>query len=177
MKNPVCFTSTEIAIGSENPVKRSALQRVRPESTVTAVAVDSGVSEQPRGREETVAGARNRALAALSATDADYGVGLEGGVTERDTPEGLWLVMWAAVTDGTETHHGAGPSIRLPEPVATRLRDGGELGPVLDEELGREALGEQEGAIGVYTGGHVGRTEALSDAVAGAFGPFETDAY
>jgi len=162
----------EIAIGSENPVKRSAVRRVRPDATLTMVAVDSGVPEQPRGREETVTGARNRARAALGATDADYGVGLEGGVVERETPEGLWLVMWAAVTDGTETHFGAGPSVRLPGPVAQRVRDGEELGPVLDDELGREALGEQEGAIGVYTDGHVGRTEALSDAVAGAFGPF-----
>jgi len=162
----------DIAIGSENPVKRAAVERVRPDARLTAVGVDSGVPEQPRGRAETVAGAQNRARAALAATDADFGVGPEGGVAERDPPGGLWLVMWAAVTDGTETHFGSGPSVRLPDPVADRVRDGEELGPVLDDELGREAIAEQEGAIGVYTNGHVGRTEALSDAVAGAFGGF-----
>jgi inosine/xanthosine triphosphatase len=161
-----------VAIGSENPVKVTAVERVLPDAELTAVAVDSGVPEQPWGREETVRGAHNRADAALSATDADFGVGIEGGVAERDTPGGLWLVMWAAVTDGRDTHFGAGPSIRLPDPVADKLRDGGELGPVLDEELGREELGKQEGAVGVYTAGRVGRTDALADAVAGAFGPF-----
>jgi len=161
-----------VAIGSANPVKAAAVERVVPGVRTTALAVDSGVPEQPWGREETVRGARNRATAALSETGADYGVGIEGGVAERSVPGGVWLVMWAAVTDGTDTHLGAGPSIRLPETVAERLRDGEELGPVLDDELGRDELGKQEGAIGVYTAGRVGRTDALTDAVAGAFGPF-----
>lgn len=161
-----------VAIGSENPVKVNAVERAIPDAELTAVAVDSGVPEQPWGREETVRGASNRADAARSVTGADYGVGIEGGVAERDVPGGVWLVMWAAVTDGTTTHFGAGPSIRLPETVAERLRDGEELGPLLDDELGREELAKQEGAIGVYTAGRVGRTDALVAAVAGAFGPF-----
>ncbi|MBX0286124.1 inosine/xanthosine triphosphatase [Halomicroarcula sp. F28] len=161
-----------VAIGSENPVKVNAVERVVPDAESVAVAVESGVPEQPWGREETVRGAGNRADAALAATDADYGVGIEGGVAERAVPGGVWLVMWAAVTDGERTQYGAGPSIRLPDPVAQRLRDGEELGPALDDELGREELGRQEGAIGVYTAGRVGRTDALVDAVAGAFGPF-----
>ena len=172
MIHPVRSCDVHVAIGSENPTKVAAVERVVPDAQCTPVAVDSGVPEQPWGRAETVAGARNRATAALAATDADFGVGIEGGVAERAEPAGLWLVMWAAVTDGTDTHFGAGPSIRLPETVADRLRAGAELGPVLDDELGREALGEQEGAVGVYTDGRVTRTDALADAVAGAFGPF-----
>lgn len=161
-----------VAIGSENPVKLTAVERVVPDARTIVVAVDSGVPEQPWGREETVAGARNRAADALSATDAEYGVGIEGGVAERDPPGGLWLIMWAAVTDGDTTHCGAGPSVRLPDAVAERLRDGAELGPVLNDELGRDKVGRQEGAIGVYTAGRVSRTDALADAVAAAFGPF-----
>ena len=161
-----------VAVGSENPTKIAAVERVLSDASHTAVPVGSGVPEQPWGRDETVEGARNRAIGALDATDADYGVGIEGGVAERPTPGGLWLVMWAAVTDGTDTHFGAGPSIRLPDTVADRLHDGEELGPILDDELGREELGKQEGAIGVYTAGRVSRADALHDAVAGAFGPF-----
>jgi len=161
-----------VAIGSTNPVKVNAVERVLPDARTTSVAVDSGVSDQPWGRAETVRGARNRAVRALAATDADYGAGIEGGVAEREVPGGLWLVMWAAVTDGTDIHLGAGPSIRLPGPVARRLRDGEELGQILDDELGREAVGKQEGAIGVYTDGRLGRADALADAVACAFGPF-----
>ncbi|WP_254273692.1 DUF84 family protein [Haloarcula marina] len=163
-----------VAVGSENPVKRVAVERTI-DGRVEAVGVDSGVSEQPRGRRETVRGAENRARASLSATDAAFGVGIEGGVESREHPAGLWLIMWAAVTDGESVHFGAGPSIRLPEAVADRVRAGEELGPVLDDRLGREAVSEQEGAVGIYTDGRVTRTDALADAVAGAFGPFFTD--
>ncbi|GGN85223.1 inosine/xanthosine triphosphatase [Haloarcula pellucida] len=167
----------DVAVGSENPVKRTAVERILPDATVVSVGVDSGVAEQPWGREETATGARNRATAALSDTDADFGVGIEGGVADRTEPEGLWLVMWAAVTDGETTAFGDGPSIRLPAAVAGRVRDGEELGPVLDDRLGREAVAKREGAVGVYTDGRVTRTDALADAVAGAFGLFLTDRY
>lgn len=166
-----------VAVGSENPVKVDAVRRSLADTAVTAVDVDSGVPEQPRGRNETVSGAQNRAEAALAATDAALGVGIEGGVTDQQRPEGLWLIMWAAVTDGTRTEYGGGPSIRLPDAVAQRVREGGELGPVLDDLLDRADIGEHEGAIGVFTDGRVTRTDALATAVAGALGPFETEYY
>lgn len=166
-----------VAVGSENPVKVAAVERCLPDAETVAVDVDSGVAEQPRGREETVEGARNRAAAALAATDATLGVGIEGGVSERSPPEGLWLIMWAAVTDGERTEYGAGPALRLPADLAERVRGGEELGPVLGDRLDRTAVNEQEGAVGVFTGGTLTRAEALAAAVACALGPFETDAY
>jgi len=166
-----------VAVGSENPVKVAAVERCLPAAAVTAVGVDSGVSEQPRGREETVEGARNRAVAALNDTEASLGVGIEGGVTDRSPPAGLWLIMWAAITDGERTEYGAGPTLRLPADLADRVRDGEELGPVLGDRLDRTAVNEQEGAVGVFTGGTLTRAEALASAVACALGPFETDAY
>lgn len=169
------YLAMHVAVGSENPVKIGAVRRLLPDATVTAVGVESGVAEQPRGREETVHGAENRARAALSATDATLGIGIEGGVEEREHPSGLWLIMWAAVTDGTETAFGAGPSIRLPDAVALRVRDGQELGPALDDLLDRDNVSEQEGAIGVYTDGNVSREDALRDAVACALGPFQRE--
>lgn len=161
-----------VAVGSTNPVKVAAVREARTDDRVTAVDVESGVPEQPRGREQTVAGAQTRAEAAYSDTGADNGVGIEGGVADRDRPAGLWLIMWAAVTDGSRTAFGAGPSVRLPDGVASRVRNGEELGPVLDDTLDREDVGEQEGAIGVYTDGQVTREDALLAAVAGAFGSF-----
>ncbi|WP_225333378.1 inosine/xanthosine triphosphatase [Halomicrobium urmianum] len=171
---------TRILVGSTNPVKVAATERVVAgvlDATVEGVTVDSGVSEQPRRRAETVAGAENRARRALAAGDADYGVGVEGGVAETDGPPGTWLVMWAAVTDGDRLARGGGPSIRLPDDVAQRVRDGGELGPVLDDQAGTSDVGEGVGAAGVLTGGAVDRESSLVHAVAGAFGPFVTDHY
>jgi len=173
-------TVTRIHVGSTNPVKVAATERATADvldAAVEGVAVDSGVPEQPRGRAETITGAENRARRALAAGDADYGVGVEGGVAEVDGAPGAWLIMWAAVSDGDRIARGGGPSIRLPDDVARRVRDGGELGPVLDEQVGTSDVGEGVGAAGVLTGGAVDRESALSHAVASAFGPFVTDHY
>nr|WP_231736981.1 DUF84 family protein [Halobacterium sp. CBA1126] len=67
--------------------------------------------------------------------------------------------------------------MRLPDDVAARVRDGAELGPVMDDLLDTSGVAENEGAAGVLTGGVTDRTEALRTAVAGALGPFVTDYY
>ncbi|SEW06448.1 DUF84 family protein [Halobacterium jilantaiense] len=181
-----------VAVGSGNPVKRDAVQRALPDATVDAVSVDSGVSEQPWGDDETIEGARTRAERAFG-PEYDLGVGLEGGVcavehretagnasggtasTERDGD--LYLIMWAAATDGDRTEIAAGPRLRLPGNVAARLRDGDELGPVMDDLLDTSGVAENQGAAGVLTAGMTDRTEALRTAVAGALGPFVTEYY
>jgi len=169
-----------VAVGSTNPVKRGATEdafAAMAGVTVDAVAVDSGVPEQPTGHTETIEGARTRARNALAADGHDLGVGIEGGVAEYEGAEGLYLVMWAAVTDGDRLELGAGPSIRLPDDVARRVRAGGELGPVMDDAFDLDNVKEKEGAAGVLTGNIVDRRGALADAVAGALGPFVTDHY
>jgi len=174
-----------VGVGSGNPVKRRAFEAVLNAgedafgegATVEAVPVDSGVSEQPRGHGETVAGAETRARNVLAAGDYDLGAGIEGGVADIDAAPGLFLVMWAAVTDGDRLERGSGPALRLPETVAGRVRDGAELGPVMDDALGESGVARGRGAAGALTGGRIDRTEALSAAVAGALGPFATELY
>ncbi len=168
-----------VAVGSTNPVKLAAVERTldRFEPTVTAVGVDSGVPEQPWSIGETVTGAENRARRALAETDATYGIGLEGGVARIDGVPGLSLVMWAVVTDGTRIERGGGPTLRLPDRVATRLDDGAELGPVMDDVLSTDDVARSEGAAGVLTDGLTDRTRALGTAVACAFGPFRRSEY
>lgn len=163
-----------VAVGSGNPVKRDAVQRALPDATVDAVSVDSGVSEQPWGDDETIEGARTRAQRAFD-DDHDLGVGLEGGVAERD--DSLFLVMWAAATDGGRTEIAAGPRLRLPSNVVDRLHDGDELGPVMDDLLDTSGVAENQGAAGVLTDGMTDRTEALRTAASGALGPFVTTHY
>jgi inosine/xanthosine triphosphatase len=164
-----------VAVGSGNPVKRDAVAAALPDATVEAVSVDSGVAEQPWSDDETVEGARNRAERSLAAGDYDLGVGLEGGVAQRNGD--LYLIMWAAATDGDQTEVGGGPRIRLPDDIAGRLQDGEELGPVMDDVLDTSGVAEKQGAAGVLTNGTTDRTEALRTAVAGALGPFRTDYY
>jgi inosine/xanthosine triphosphatase len=164
-----------VAVGSGNPVKRDAVAAALPDATVESVSVASGVPEQPWGDDETIEGARNRAERALDAGEYNLGVGLEGGVAVRNGD--LFLVMWAAASDGERIEIGGGPRMRLPDDVAARLRDGAELGPVMDDLLDTSGVAENQGAAGVLTGGITNRTEALRTAVAGALGPFVTDYY
>ncbi|KTG09661.1 hypothetical protein AUR64_08430 [Haloprofundus marisrubri] len=171
-----------IVVGSANPVKKAAVEAVVGDATVDAIAVPSGVPEQPRGHAETIAGAQTRAWEAFDtggdeSAVYDYGVGLEGGVASFDGADDLYLVMWAAVTDGVRVGRGAGPSVRLPSRVAVRIRNGEELGPVMDDVLGTDDIAKKEGAAGALTGGRIDRETALSTAVAGAFGPFVSELY
>ncbi|WP_066414570.1 DUF84 family protein [Halorubrum aethiopicum] len=194
-----------LGVGSGNPAKRRAVERALEAvgadgsteavgadgsteadgaagspgavESIEAVPVDSGVSEQPTGHAETVAGAENRAAAVLEQGAYDLGVGLEGGVARFDGIDGLFLVMWAAVDDGDRAGRGAGPSLRLPDGVAARIEGGAELGPVMDDVLDTTGVARRGGAAGALTNGSLDRDEALAAAVAGALGPFVSDLY
>lgn len=149
------------------------------EIAIESVPVPSGVSEQPIGHAETIAGAENRAAAVLESDTGAYdlAVGIEGGVARFDGSEGCFLVMWAAVSDGDRTGRGAGPSLELPEDVAARIDDGEELGPVMDDVLDTTGIARRGGAAGALTNGRVDRADALAAAVAGALGPFVSELY
>lgn len=168
-----------VAVGSLNPVKRAATEQVvAAEWSVEAVAVDSGVPEQPTGHDETVRGAETRARNAFAAVEtADFGVGIEGGVATFDAVAAPYLVMWAAVTDGERVTRAAGPALPLPDGVAARIDRGEELGPVLDDVLGTSGIAKQGGAAAAFTGGAIDRESALAHAVAGALGPYVSDLY
>ena len=168
-----------VAVGSENPVKRAATERAMGDvaTDVVTLDVESGVPEQPWGETETITGAKTRAARARAAGAFDLGVGIEGGVAPVDGIEGLFLVMWAAVSDGSTVGLGSGPRLRLPDRVATRLEDGAELGPVMDDLLDTSGVAANQGAAGVLTDRVITREDALFHAVAGAFGRFASGQY
>jgi non-canonical (house-cleaning) NTP pyrophosphatase len=58
--------------------------------------------------------------------------------------------------------------------VARRVRDGEELGPVVDDLLDESGVARGRGTAGVVTGGRVDRRDALRTAVAGALAPFRS---
>lgn len=168
-----------VAVGSTNPVKVAAAEAVldRLDPSVSPIPVDSGVAEQPRSIAETVEGAENRARRALATADASLGIGIEGGVARIDGLDGTYLIMWAAATDGRRLERGGGPSLRLPDEIASRVDAGEELGPVMDDVLGTEDVAKKEGAAGALTAGLTNRRSALEQAVAAAVGPFLAGQY
>jgi inosine/xanthosine triphosphatase len=167
----------KVVVGSTNPVKVEAVAegfvRYFPEVEVTGVKVASGVAEQPRSEKETMMGARQRAYTALKQDpDAQYGVGLEGGVTEIDPTSPNWTGLhggkgkmfecaWVCVVDRNGKEGlGGGLYFELPEKVAEKICAGGELGPVMDEMTGENNVKQKMGAIGIFTRGQLDRKQA-----------------
>jgi len=162
------------AIGSTNPAKveavRRALARLAPDCAVEPIAVESGVTEQPHGDDETMRGAEARARAALRQSDADAGFGLEGGVLLDG--DRVWLLSWAAAVDASgRIGYGSGLRMLLPPVAAERLRRGDELGEIVDDLFGVHDSKSATGAIGLLTHGFVSRTDAFADLVAMSLAP------
>ncbi len=163
-----------IAVGSVNPVKvravTSVVRRWNPGWSVEGVSVASGVPDQPWGDDETIAGARTRAIRAREAVDADVGVGLEGGVV--DTGSELRTCAWAVAAwpDG-RTSVGGSLSMPLPANVAALLREGRELGHAMDHICATAGTKHGAGAVGILTGGLVDRQQAYETLVAYALAP------
>ncbi len=165
----------KVAVGSANPTKVTAVtrifQKVWPNAQICSVDVASGVSSMPMSDAESLQGAANRATAALAALNADFGVGLEGGV--QPEAHGLTLHGWVVIVD-VNGKQGIGGAARLPlpEPIARRVFAGEELGHVMDDVLQEHNTKHKGGAVGALTAGLVVRGEAFATAVAYALAPF-----
>jgi len=171
-----------IIIASQNPVKIQAVlhgfQRMflDQELTVQTVSVPSGVSRQPLSNAETLQGAVNRAAgAALQMPDADFWVGIEGGVEETERGEVL-AFAWVAVCDVHQMGRGRTGTFYLPPRVATLIRQGKELGEADDIVFGRTNSKQENGAVGLLTGDVIDRAQLYEQAVILALIPFKNPA-
>jgi inosine/xanthosine triphosphatase len=169
-------STRSIAVGSTNPVKigavRAVMSGLAPDATVTGIAVPSTVADQPFGDEETIRGARARAIAARAQLGADLGVGLEGGVVELGDGT-MQTCAWAVVVDASGKS-GVGGSLAMPLPsnVASMIRDGVELGVAMDRLVGAHGTKHGSGAVGILTNGLVDRQRAYEILVIYALAPF-----
>lgn len=152
----------KIIIGSKNPAKIQAVQNAfLNDYLYDMVDVPSGVSAQPFSDDETIRGAINRAENAIHTGNGEIAIGLEGGVHE--TSFGLMLCNWGALKlKGQPPFIAGGARILLPEEIAFRIRNGEELGPVMDEYANKQNIRKKEGSIGVFTNGKINRIEMFT---------------
>ena len=114
----------KVVVASKNPVKiqacREAFEKQFPGEAIETVglAAESGVNDQPLSDNETRQGAINRSHNARELQpNADYWVGLEGGV---DTFDGqLMTFAWMSVL-GANGHSSAARTVTLPLPPAVK---------------------------------------------------------
>ena len=134
---------------------------------------ESGVSDQPLSSYETMLGARNRAQAArLTQPEADFWVGIEGGVEPQG--EELSAFAWVVVLakDGLEGKGRTG-TFFLPPAVAALIHQGKELGEADDIVFAQTNSKQKNGAIGILTGDVIDRAALYEPAVIMALVPFK----
>ena len=168
-----------IIVASTNPVKIHAalegFQRMFTAETFTAqgISVASGVSDQPMSDAETLQGAINRVTRAKhEVPDADYWIGLEGGVEDRSGELEAFAWMVIKSREG-RTGKSRTATFYLPEETARLVRQGIELGHADDQVFGRSNSKQQNGSVGLLTGDVVDRTAYYVQAVILALIPFK----
>ncbi len=167
----------KVAIGSTNSVKisavKSAFKKVWPKEKFDfiSVKVNSGVSKQPMSDLECIKGARNRAKRSLKNSDANFGVGLEGGLQKigNNWFDCGWIFI--VQKNGLE---GIGSSIKMhtPEKMMKLIRKGLELGEVDDIVFKSKNSKQKQGHFGHMTRNNITRTLGYEHAVISALARF-----
>ena len=165
-----------VVVASENPAKILAVQQAfetafKVEVETRGVAVESGVAEQPMSDEETFRGALNRARnARLARPDADYWVGIEGGI--EDTAKGMDAFGWIYICSAEGESQARSATFPLPPTVVRRIQKGGELGPIMDELFQKTESKKKGGAVGLLTHGLITRDALYAEPLIMALIPF-----
>ncbi|CAI5983007.1 unnamed protein product [Closterium sp. NIES-64] len=160
-----------VVVASRNPVKINAageaLRRLFPHESfeLEGFPADSGVSDQPMGDAETLAGARNRLLhvaRSSAAEGADFVVAIEGGVEwcRFSDPPQLMCFAWAVVLS---TSARAEDEAEADGAVVGGSGEGGGAAPGAGN--GRQQQGR---GVGEATGGGGGGGEGLAGRRGGA---------
>jgi inosine/xanthosine triphosphatase len=172
------ITHKKIIVGSQNPVKINAaltgFQRMFPAISFEAAGVPapSQVSNQPKNENETLMGANNRAaLISTTYPDADFWIGIEGGIQELS--EELLAFAWIVIRSSDFYGKGRTASFTLPPAVTHLIREGKELGEADDIVFKRSNSKQDNGAVGILTGNVIDRHKLYEQAVILALIPFK----
>jgi len=172
-----------VVVASGNPVKAAAalaaFTALQPdiETDLVCVPVESGVSDQPASDKETRRGARNRANnASIAQPDADYWVGLEGGIEIID--DRLMAFAWIAIRsrDG-KVSDARSATLPLPDAIKRLIDKGLELGDANDKVFATHNSKQAGGAYGLLTDGLYTRESIYTQTTILALLPFVNELY
>ena len=169
-------------VASRNPVKITAAQRALSQwfaqhhVVAQGMNIDSGVSDQPMSESETRLGAVNRVKRCVASqhkaqTKTDWTLAYEGGVdTFEDGPA---TFAYVAISNGQKFVVGRSGNLLIPESVYSALKDGEELGSVMDNQYGTHNIKQKGGAIGILTKGLATRQSVYVTATLMAMSAFD----
>ncbi|BBG25328.1 Non-canonical purine NTP phosphatase [Sulfuracidifex tepidarius] len=163
-----------VTVGSKNSVKvdavKEAFRIAKLDAEVFSIEVESGVPAQPFC-DDTFTGARNRALRSMKIGHSDMGIGIEGGVCERNGRMVAFAVVHV-VDKGGKENFSTSASFTLPENIAQLIREGKELGEATDVVFKVKNSKEKLGAVGHLSKGLISRTTLYIQPVLLAIYPF-----
>jgi inosine/xanthosine triphosphatase len=169
----------KVIVASKNPVKinatQSAFEKMFPNEKFVfeGVSASSGVSDQPMTDDETFIGASNRVTnARKDSPQADFWVGLEGGLEEKNGEMEAFAWMVVQSKDGSQGKGRTG-TFFLPHAVAKLIRQGKELGEADDIVFGRTNSKQSNGAVGLLTNDLITRSDYYEMAMVFALIPFK----
>ena len=172
------YNMLKVIVASKNPVKINAasyaFKKMFPAESfdVEGVSVASGVSEQPQSDSETFQGALNRAENVSEIANADFWVGIEGGIEEKDF--GMEAFAWVVVkAKDNKLGKARTGTFFLPPKVAELIKQGKELGEADDIVFGKVNSKQENGAVGILTDNVVNRTEYYIETIVLALIPFK----
>lgn len=164
-----------IVVGSKNEVKIGAVREIAEEypvlsgSTFDGFDSPSGVQDQPKGLDETLRGAINRAKAAYASGDYDLAFGIESGIIEVPYTKTGWMdVTTCVIHDGEELHIGLSSLFECPLDVTRLMLEEGMDMSTAMRESGRTDhpdIGSAGGAISILTKGRVTRKDYTKQAI------------
>lgn len=165
-----------IAVGSKNDAKLKAVHEIAIEyplfagAQIVPIDVESGVSDQPKGLDETIRGAMNRARSAFEKVEeGKYGIGLESGIFEvPHTKSGFMDTTACAIYDGKGYHLGFSTCFEYPKNLIEIVEKEGVNISQAAHKAGfskDDNLGSAEGMIGILTKGRVNRKEYTKQAM------------
>ncbi|HSX28797.1 MAG TPA: inosine/xanthosine triphosphatase [Candidatus Saccharimonadales bacterium] len=161
----------KIVVASKNPVKTQAtldgFTKMFPSETFTieGIAGISNVKDQPDSDQETFLGAFNRATNASQAVpDADFWVGLEGGIEIKKGE--METFAWMVIRDPSgRIGKGRTGALFLPPQIAELIQEGKELGEADDIVFGKTNSKQANGAVGLLTHDVITRAQYYEQAV------------
>lgn len=166
----------KIIVGSKNPVKVSAANNAICDifslDDVECVSLNapSNVAEQPMTTQETQLGAINRVKYCQQHMQADFYVAIEGGVDQFEY--GPATFAFVAIASHTQLSIGRSCNLPLPPVIYQALKNGEELGDVMDRFFDTENVKQKQGAIGLLTNGLATRESIYHQAILLAMAPF-----
>lgn len=156
-----------VNVGSKNKAKiwatRDVFLNVFKKVEIHGIEVEDKGPENPMD-DQVKEGAISRAKEAIG--NADFGIGIEGGMVELDELGAKCMVHYCAIVDkmGNVTL-GHGPGFHLPKSVSDTAIEGVPLSEVMRRFLNLDQIDEEKGTVGHLSDGKTTRKILAEQAV------------